>query len=141
MRAKAAPQAELLFYDGGCGLCHRVLRLVLAEENGRTLFRFAPLKGDTFDAEVPIPIQDKLPDSLLVKTADGEFLMRTNAVCHILLRLGGGWLIAGKLLSFIPTVVRDWGYDTLARVRHRLFQRPANVCPLLPEALRNRFEL
>ncbi|HZH02738.1 MAG TPA: DCC1-like thiol-disulfide oxidoreductase family protein [Myxococcaceae bacterium] len=39
-----ASDSDILFYDGGCGLCHRAVRFVLARDPaGR--FRFAPLGG------------------------------------------------------------------------------------------------
>ena len=40
----------------------------------------------------------------------------------------------------VPAVVLDRGYDIVASVRYRLFARPTEACPLLPEHLRARFE-
>jgi hypothetical protein len=36
--------------------------------------------------------------------------------------------------------VRDAGYDGVARVRHLLFPRPGDACPVTPPELRARFE-
>jgi predicted DCC family thiol-disulfide oxidoreductase YuxK len=32
-------------------------------------------------------------------------------------------------------------YDWVARIRYRLFARPADVCPVMPPELRRRFDL
>lgn len=138
---RRAPKAEILFFDGSCGLCHRFIRTVLAEERNEIPIRIAPLKGEVFSQEVTPEQSQSLPDSLVVKTWDGKLIFRTQAVCYLLHRFGGLWRVLAILLQIIPAPIRDFGYNGLARIRYRLFQRPADVCPLLPERLRNRFEM
>jgi predicted DCC family thiol-disulfide oxidoreductase YuxK len=81
----------------------------------------------------------KLPDSIVVRTADGMLLTRSAAVRHILRRLGGLWRVIAGLTGLVPARVLDGAYNGLARVRLRLFARPAEACPLLPKHLRDRF--
>ena len=38
----------------------------------------------------------------------------------------------------VPNVLADIAYDGVAAVRHRLFTRPTDACPILPPALRSR---
>lgn len=130
---------DLLFYDGACGLCHRTVRFVLARDREGTRFRFAPLQGDTFQATFPPADRDRFPDSLVLKTADGRVLTRSAAVLHIGERLGGTWLGLARGFGLLPRWLLDAGYDGVARVRKRLFARPAETCPLLPPELRGRF--
>jgi len=40
----------------------------------------------------------------------------------------------------VPQGMRDLGYNGIARVRHRLFRRPTDACPVTPPELRARFE-
>ena len=49
--AKPAAGTDILFYDGSCGLCHRAVRFILAEDRSGTAFRFAPLGGETFASD------------------------------------------------------------------------------------------
>ena len=83
-RIAGPAEPELLFYDGGCGLCHRAVRFVLwADPEGRA-FRFAPLGGDTFQALVSAGERERLPDSLVVRTTeDGRLLTRSTARASI----------------------------------------------------------
>jgi len=131
---------ELLFYDGHCGLCHRVVRFVLAKDRAGAAFRFAPIGGEAFHAAVPEPLREALPDSLVVLTVEGALLTRSAAVLHILRRLGGIWWLLAVVVGIVPVVVRDGVYDGIARIRHGLFHAPAQSCPLVPPDLRGRFK-
>ena len=134
------PAPEILFYDGGCGLCHRAVRFVLAFDREGRAFRFAPLGGATFRAQVPEAERASLPDSLVLRTAEGETLTRSAAVLHILRRLGGFFRLVAILGGIVPRFLGDALYDFVARVRSKLFARPDDVCPTVPKELRARFE-
>src|SRR5579864_5730817 len=135
-----APATETIYYDGHCGLCHRWVRFVLATDPDGSLFRFAPLQGETFQAQVAESARAGLPVSVVVQSADGELLIRSAAVVHVLRRLGGGWAVLGAAIRLIPGPLRDVLYDWIARVRYRLFSRPADICPVMPAELRKRFD-
>jgi predicted DCC family thiol-disulfide oxidoreductase YuxK len=136
--ALAAP-TELVFYDGHCGLCHRAVRFALAEDRTGTAFRFATLDSDAFREAVSAERRQELPDSVVVRTADGRLLVRSAAVVHLLRRLGGAWRLVGGVARLLPAWPLDRAYDALAAVRHRLFGRPSAACPLMPPELRKRF--
>ncbi len=131
---------ELLFYDGGCGLCHRTVRFVMATDRQGRAFRFAPLGGETFEREVPREQAAGLPDSVVIRRADGTLLTRSDAVVYMLRRLGGPWRAPAALLGAVPRTWRDGLYDWVARNRLRLFAAPEEACPLVPPHLRVRFE-
>ncbi len=132
--------SEHVFYDGECGLCHHVVRFALKRERGRELFRFAPLHGPTFAALVPAAARAALPDSLVVRTADGRLLVRSEASLHVLARLGGASGAFATCLRLVPRPLREWGYDRVASVRKRLFAKPATACPMVPRELQQRFD-
>jgi predicted DCC family thiol-disulfide oxidoreductase YuxK len=130
---------ERLFYDGSCGLCHRAVRFVLAEDS-RAAFRFAPLDSAAFQAAVPEAERSTLPDSVVLLTADGRPLVRSEAVVYLLRRLGGLWRFTGIVLGLVPTPIGDTLYDGVAAIRYRLFARPPEACPIVPAVLRQRFD-
>jgi predicted DCC family thiol-disulfide oxidoreductase YuxK len=131
-------EPEVIFYDGGCGVCHRTVRLVLAADRAER-FVFAPLQGSTFRQLLSEPDRVGLPDSLVVRTPQGQLLVRSNAVLYIFSRLGGPWPVLANLARLIPRPVRDAVYDFIARIRFRLFDKPDDYCPLVPKELRARF--
>jgi predicted DCC family thiol-disulfide oxidoreductase YuxK len=139
VRPRPAPRTEMIFYDGHCGLCHRAVRFVLAEDwSGRT-FRFAPLDSDALRAAIPEAGRSRLPDSLVVLAADGTIRTRSTAVRHIMARLGGLWRVFAILAGLVPVRLLDRAYDGIASIRGRLFAAPPQACPVLPKHLRERF--
>ncbi|MFQ5458209.1 MAG: thiol-disulfide oxidoreductase DCC family protein, partial [Myxococcota bacterium] len=140
IRPRLAPRPEILFYDGRCGLCHRAVRFILAEDQTGRAFRFAPLAGETFRRTVPAEIRRGLPDSLVVAGDDGEMRVRARCVSHVLARLGGLWRALGVAGGVIPRSVADALYNSVARVRHRVFSAPGEVCPAVSDEMRRRFD-
>jgi len=132
-------RADLLFYDGGCGLCHRWVVFMLRHDLEGSRFRFAPIGGTTWNETIPASVRQTLPDSLVLRTADGRTLVRSDAVLSIGERLSGGWRSLARITGLLPRWVLDLGYDGIARVRKRLFSAPAGSCPVVPAELRARF--
>lgn len=112
----------------------------MPRDPGGERFQFAPLQGEMFAEAVSAERREELPDSIIVQTADGALLEKSNAIRHILKRLGGFWVLCSVLMGVVPRPIRDWGYDRVAAVRHRLFKKPGDACPVLPPELRGRFK-
>lgn len=127
--ASLAVRRDRLYYDGTCGLCHGAVRFILRRDGEGARFRFAPLNGPTFLAEVPESRRAGLPGSLVLQTRDGELLTRSDAVIRIMRTLGGGWKATAWLLGALPRPLRDGCYDLVARRRFKFFGRTATSCP------------
>jgi predicted DCC family thiol-disulfide oxidoreductase YuxK len=134
----ATSTREVIFFDGYCGLCHRLIRFVLAEDR-LAIFGFSPLQGAAIRTVLSDEARARLPDSVVVKDASGQILIKSTAVAHVYDRLGGFWRVAAWLLHWIPRPLRDLGYDGVAKLRRHLFKRPDDACPVMPPALRQRF--
>jgi predicted DCC family thiol-disulfide oxidoreductase YuxK len=129
---------DVVFYDGHCGLCHRAVKFTLAVDRG-AVFRFAPLDSDAFRRTVDADTRAALPDSIVVRTADGRLLTRSDAILHILSRSAGPWRFLAPLGRAVPRFLRDPLYNAVARIRRRMFAPPPAACPMLPPELRSRF--
>ncbi|MGH9672363.1 MAG: thiol-disulfide oxidoreductase DCC family protein [Bryobacteraceae bacterium] len=136
MADSVKPERAILFYDGHCGLCHGAVSFT-AHRDRAGMFAFAPLDGETFE-RLGLG-REALPDSLVLRTEGGRLLVRSEAVLHILRRLGGVWEWIGRAGGIVPRGLADALYDLVARVRGRLFARPAGLCPVTPARLRDRF--
>jgi predicted DCC family thiol-disulfide oxidoreductase YuxK len=136
--------AATIFYDGGCGLCHRFVRFALAEDHEGKCFRFAPLGSNAFAAvrneSAGAEALDQI-DSIVLSLSDGNLFVRASAMLGIGERLGGLWRVAAMSASKLPLRWLDAGYDGIAKVRHRFFAAPPDACPILPAHLRARFDL
>lgn len=140
MGGKKTETADRIFYDGHCGLCHGLVRFVIARDRAG-LFRFSPLDSPAFRAAVSEESRKTVPDSIVLLSHDGKLLTRSTAVVYILQRLGGFWWLLAGLIRSVPERAGDWVYDRIAGIRHRLFRRPHDSCPIVPAHLRNRFDI
>lgn len=126
--ARPSPLAgPVLFFDGECGLCHRLVRLLLRlDRTGR--LRFAPLQGAAAQGYLRahgLPTVDF--DTLVfvpewMARGRPDYRLRTSGVIAALRAVGGG--LARTLAGFIavfPAPLRDAGYRTVGRWRYRLF--------------------
>jgi predicted DCC family thiol-disulfide oxidoreductase YuxK len=132
---------DTVFYDGGCALCHGSVVFLLARDRDGSRFRFAPIGGACFRAELSEAERAGLPDAIAVRTADGRLLVRSAAALRLGERLGGihGWL--ARVFALVPIRLRDALYDAIARSRYRVFGRKDEACPVIAPDLRGRFDL
>jgi len=128
-----------VFYDGHCGLCHGLVRFLIDRDPRGDKFDFAPLQGDYCANAIAQAERQRLPDSVVVRNGEGKLLVKSAAVIELLKRIGGAWRAIGIVAAMLPEPLLDLGYDTIARLRRRLFSTPENSCPVVPADLQNRF--
>jgi len=134
------PLTDLVFFDGQCGLCHASVQFVLKRERPQSARpSFAPLHGATFESVRSGLGLKELPDSLIVFTAEGRTLIRSDATLSLLMGLGGVWGSVGRMGAWCPRVLRDGLYRVVATVRRWVLPAPANACPVVPEEWKGRF--
>ncbi|MFN0167127.1 MAG: thiol-disulfide oxidoreductase DCC family protein [Bryobacteraceae bacterium] len=130
---------DLVFYDGGCALCHWAVRFFINRDRpGR--IRYAPLDGRTFEQRLTPTERSHLPDSLVVLTEGGDLLVRSAAVLYLMRVIGGVWRPLGWLGGVVPKPLADAMYNAIARSRRRWFGKPRTACPMTPPELRSRFD-
>ena len=106
----------ILFFDGECGLCNRVVQRILNADTAKVL-RFAPLSGET--AKKMLPAERIAQPSTVVLWVNGKTYEQSSAVIHALNLLGGGASVVAGMISVFPQSVRDWGYQKIAANRQR----------------------
>jgi predicted DCC family thiol-disulfide oxidoreductase YuxK len=114
---------HLLLYDGACGLCNGLVRAVLKCDR-RGLFQFASLQSSAAAVELTrtggLPCQ-KNTFIVIVNhrsTSPGQ-LCKASAALFVLDVLGWPWRAVAPL-RILPMGLLDWGYDLIARNRHRI---------------------
>lgn len=132
----------VLLYDGECGLCNGVVRLLLRDDAAGRL-AFAPLQSEPAQAYLRaqgLPARDF--DSLVFvpdwnRPEPGAYRLRTDGALGAVDEIGGLWRIVAAL-RVLPAGLRDAAYALVARSRYALFgaYRPA---PLPDPAWERRF--
>jgi predicted DCC family thiol-disulfide oxidoreductase YuxK len=124
----------IIFYDGVCGLCNRLVQFVLKHDK-QDYFRFAALQSDLATTTLQRHGRDANDlDTVYVIVDYGQpterLLARSDAILFLLKELGGIWKLAavGKIL---PQTMRDGIYKLVARNRYRVFGKYESC--MLPE--------
>lgn len=130
---------SLLLYDGTCGFCASSVQWVLRHDRRGTL-RFAALQGETAR-----PILARHPELAEVDSVvwveqgaeSEEVRVRSSAAIAVGWYLGGWWSALATIAVGIPRGLRDWGYDLIARYRHKLTRNgPECLLPTPEERVR-----
>lgn len=124
-QARDEPSGPVLFFDGECGLCNRLVRVLLRWDR-RGELHFAPLQGPSAQAYLRrhgLPTEDF--DSLIFVPAWSrrerpEYLVRTDGALAAL-EACGRFVRTARALRRVPASWRDAGYKVVARLRYRLF--------------------
>jgi predicted DCC family thiol-disulfide oxidoreductase YuxK len=134
----AVGSGPLLLYDGSCGFCADTVQFVLRHDVRARTLRFASLQGPIGTA-----IRDRHPELAAADSVvwldnpdDTAPLVRSAAGLRVLRYLGGAWAALGSVARIVPRQFRDWGYDLVARHRHRLSTGAACVIPTPEERAR-----
>ena len=132
----------IVFYDGVCGLCNRLVQFLLKRDTHDRL-RFASLQSD-FASKVLSRhgIDPKDLDTVHVvenyDQATERVLNRSDAILRAGRELGGLWSFASKLGSVVPRPLRNLFYRFVATNRYRVFGK-YETCMLPQPEHRGKF--
>ena len=122
---------NLIYYDSKCALRHSVIKFLLLIDT-KKLFYFSPIQFLTKNNKL------KYPDSFLL-SYNGTMYYEGKAIIKILLILGSGWRVIGKLLNNIPIEFINRIYKLISKYRSKWTAQKKDYCPIIPSNLKNRF--
>lgn len=131
----------VVLYDGVCGLCNGLNQFLL-KRDPNDHFRFASLQSE-FSASLlkRYDINALDLDTVYVVADYGQpdqhLLARSDAILHVLGRLGGFWGLL-RIGRALPKSLRDAFYNLVARNRYRVFGK-YDVCLMPEESYRRKF--
>jgi len=131
----------VILYDGVCGLCNRLVRIILRRDPAG-LFHFAALQGEF--AQATLARHGSVREStetmylLFAPGTDSERLLsHSDAAVYILGHIRGPLRLA-RVLRWLPRWLRDRLYAFIARRRLRWFGK-YEQCPLPEPKWKERF--
>jgi predicted DCC family thiol-disulfide oxidoreductase YuxK len=126
----------VLFFDGDCAFCSRLVRRVVAFDRHQRVF-FAPLQGKlAAGLDLSGHAAKTGGTMVLMRESDGRIFTRSDALIELARALGGGWRLT-RLARFIPKSLRDTVYGWIADNRYR-FVRKNDVCTIGDPEVRKR---
>lgn len=133
----STPPKLIVFFDGTCGLCHRFVYFALCTMKGEP-FLFAPQDSSLFRN---IPNRPVYPSGSIIVCVKEEtrLFSKGDAIHLIFLRLKYPWKMVAYLIYYTPRFMLNYGYDLIAKYRHKFLKKTDNACPTVPPAWRKFF--
>ncbi|MGB3606999.1 MAG: DCC1-like thiol-disulfide oxidoreductase family protein [Psychroserpens sp.] len=128
---------KLILFDGVCNLCNASITYVIKHDKNNT-FMFAPLQseaGEQIIAKYNIDVEKT--DSILLYSNDNGLSIKSTAALKIAKHLG---VPINLMIVFfiIPTFIRDWVYDYIAKNRYKWYGKK-EACMIPTPELKAKF--
>ena len=127
---------KIILFDGVCNLCNASVNFVIKRDKKDT-FRFAALQSEIGkELTSKFNIDSTKTDSIVLIDID-KCYVKSTAALYITKSLSGGYPL---LFSFIiiPSFLRNWVYDFVAKNRYRWYGK-RDVCMVPTPELKKKF--
>lgn len=125
---------NIIFFDGVCNLCNSTVDFIITRDTNQ-MIQYAPLQG----VNARKYIGDKLVQNLNTVTfyQDGKIYTKSEAIIRVLSLLGPKYALLSIFL-LLPTFIRDFFYDLVAKNRYRFWGK-RDTCRLPSPAEKKLF--
>jgi predicted DCC family thiol-disulfide oxidoreductase YuxK len=127
---------NLVLFDGVCNLCSALVQFVIRHDPAAK-FRFAAIQSEIGGEIFQSHGLDPADLQTFVFVTEGKMFLRSDAAIEVVSRFGGAWKIF-RIFQFVPKVLRDSIYSTIARNRYRWFGRK-EICMVPTAEIKERF--
>jgi predicted DCC family thiol-disulfide oxidoreductase YuxK len=109
----------IIFYDGDCGFCNRVVRFVLNHEKNESIY-FSALQSEFAIRFLETHIGSENIDSNTLYLFNGKkILSKSTAALTLVSFLKWPWQFL-NVFWILPKIFRDWCYTQIALRRHHI---------------------
>ncbi|MGE0561208.1 MAG: thiol-disulfide oxidoreductase DCC family protein [Flavobacteriales bacterium] len=119
---------HIVLFDGTCNFCNFWVNFVIKRDKN-DVFRFASLQSDTGQSlSVKFQVSNEVDSVVFIK--NGQVYIKSDAALELVRDLSGLWFL---LFGFkiVPTFIRDWIYDIVAKYRYKWFGK--QLCEIAPK--------
>ncbi|MFK7781504.1 thiol-disulfide oxidoreductase DCC family protein [Psychroserpens sp.] len=128
---------QLILFDGVCNLCNTSVLYVIKHDK-KNQFMFAPLQSEAGKQIISkFSLDTSKTDSILLYSEEKGLSIKSTAALHIAKRLG----FPRHLMSvffIVPTFLRNWVYDFVARNRYKWYGKK-DACMIPTPELTSKF--
>ncbi len=110
---------RIVLFDGICNLCNGSVRFILKNDKRKSIkvFSLQSETGKYLLQQAGFP-EDRI--FTVIYFRGGKYYQRSEAVLQILKDMGGIWRLF-YVFIIIPSFIRDFFYNIIARYRYRIF--------------------
>lgn len=128
---------KIILFDGVCNLCDALVQFVIKHDHN-DVFRFVALQSQLGQQILKhIGIDGKNIDSIVLYEPGVAYFYKSNAALEIAKSLGG-FFHMGTIFRIVPTPIRNWLYDYVAKNRYRWYGKKQECLVPTPE-LKSKF--
>ena len=127
---------KILLFDGVCNLCNGTVQFVLRNDKNKDAV-FSSLQSEVGQQILKENNLNRSEFDSIIYYRNKKVLIKSTSVLNLLKDMGGIWPLFFPLI-IIPTFIRDFIYDWVAKNRYRWFGKAESCMLPLPE-YRNRF--
>lgn len=126
----------IVLFDGVCNLCNSSVNFVI-DRDPKHKFRFAALQSIEGEELLKnLGLSTTQFDSIVLLDGKNVYT-QSSAALRIAKELSGAWPIL-YIFMIIPSFIRDWVYDVIAKNRYKWFGKK-NACRIPTPELKERF--
>lgn len=127
-------EKKIILFDGVCNLCEASIVYVIKHDK-KDIFRFVALQSDLGQRIVKhIAINTNLIDSVILYEPGVAYYYKSSAALEIAKGLKGIFTLA-TLFQILPTSLRDYVYDYVAKNRYKWYGKKEACLVPTPEVL------
>jgi len=128
---------KLVLFDGVCNLCNASV-LYIIKHDKKDMFRFAPLQSEIGNAIVEEHgINTAKVDSIILYSKEKGIRHKSSAALRIAKELGFPRNLSAVFIV-VPTFIRNWVYDLIARNRYKWYGKK-DECMIPSPELQKKF--
>lgn len=128
---------QLILFDGICNLCNSSINYVIKHDK-KNVFMFAPLQSEAGKEIIEkFNLGASKTDSILLYSEEKGLKIKSSAALAIASKLG----LPSNLMTIfyiIPTFMRNWVYDYVAKNRYKWYGKK-EVCMIPSPELQAKF--
>ena len=125
----------IIFFDGVCNLCNNSVQFIIKRDK-KNKFKFASLQSSFAKNNLSKHIDvDKLESIVLLN--EDKLYTKSTAALLIARELSSMWSMF-YVFIIIPSFIRDWFYNIIAKNRYRIFGKK-DSCMIPSPAFKERF--
>jgi predicted DCC family thiol-disulfide oxidoreductase YuxK len=126
---------NIILFDGVCNLCNHSVQFII-KRDPKGHFKFASLQSEIGQKLVE---QYGIPKGIesIIYIENDKVYIKSSAALRISRKLNGYWRYL-KILSILPSSVRDFFYDIIAKNRYKWFGKKES-CMLPTTETKKRF--
>ena len=127
---------KIILFDGVCNLCNSSVNFII-KRDAKDHFKFGALQSEEGKELVEKYTIDTSQTDSIILIDNGKAFVKSSAALRIARYLSGGWPL---LYAFIilPTFLRNWVYDYIAKNRYKWYGKKESCMIPTPE-LKEKF--